>query len=324
LVASLIRQRDLTEARPWIELLNQIERNSSRCATLTAQYFQKSGQSDRALKRIQEFVQANPGVASSVVSLLDELGGEKLAEPIYVKMSREAKTPDDRFALALFYGRHGRINEAINHCDSLRGTAPDEQVVLVALNILAGSDSGNNAVEYQRIEKWINDLEAKGSERFDPRTLRAAMLAIRGDVTTARDLYYQVLESRPKDYTALNNLAWLLALTGNEQERQNAIPIIEKAIQLIGPKPTLLDTRAIVFQSIREYEKAEHDLQLAIGTQLNPVYLYHLACVQLSKGNKTAAKDSLQRAMEMGLSIQTVDPLERSNYRQVISDLQAR
>ena len=322
LVASLIRQGDLGEARPWVEHLNQIERDSSRCATLTAQYFQKLGQTDRALKRIQEFVQANPRQAPSVVSLLDELGGSDLAEPIYLQMSRDSKGTENRFALALFYGRHGRTSEAITQCEALRGSFPDEQIVLVALNILAGCDSDANATEFRRVESWIKELETKGTERFDPRTLKAALLAIRGDVSTARNLYYQVLESRPKDYTALNNLAWLLALTGNEQERTQALTIIERAIQLIGPKPTLLDTRAVVFQSLREFDKAEHDLRLAIGTQPSPVYLYHLACVQLAKGQKPAAIETFQKAKDLGLSLQTVDPLERTIYKQVQSTLQ--
>jgi tetratricopeptide (TPR) repeat protein len=227
---------------------------------------------------------------------------------------------DEKFALAMFYGRHGRIREAVDQCEALRASSPPEQVVLAALNILAGGAA--NAAELKRVEGWINDAEAQGNDKVDPRSLRAALLAIRGDVAAARDLYLQVLQAKPNDYVALNNLAWLLALTGNSQERAQALPFIDRAIQIVGPSPTLLDTRAIVHFALQDLDKAESDLNIAIGSQPSPVYLYHLARVQLAKGMKPAAQETLGKAKEYGLSPQLLDPLERPLYGQILTELQ--
>ena len=322
LIASLLQAGDTTEARPWVERLNQIDRSSSRCAVLTSQFYRKVGDPGRALKRVQEFAQSNPDQASTVVPLLEELGDLSTAESLFQEISRKPKSPEDKFALALFYGRQGRIKEGIDLCDTLRGSVPDEQVVLVALNILTKFNIKTTSPEFQRVEKWISEIETQGNDQFDPRTLRAALLAIAGNLASARELYGQVIAARPKDFTALNNLAWILALTGKTDERSEALAYIDRAIQVIGPIPTLLDTRAIAYLAIKELDKAENDLKLAIGSQQNPVYVYHLACVQLAKNQGAVAKETFLRAKSLGFVPQLLDPLERTMYAQVAPILQ--
>jgi tetratricopeptide (TPR) repeat protein len=318
-ITSLMRY-DIAEAGPWIEHLNRIERDTPRSAILTAEYYRNRGEKDRALKRIRDFVQANPAQASMAVALLDELGDEQAAEAIYQRMARESKTLEEKFGLAMFYGRHGRIREAIDQCATQRATSP-ERAVLVALNILA-RDNKANAAEFDRVEGWIQEAEAQKDGKTDPRALRAALLAVRGDVVGARDLYLQVLKANPNDSSALNNLAWLLALTGNAQERAQALSLIERAILSVGPRPTLLDTRAMVHLALRDPDKAERDLNMAIGSQPSPVYLYHLARVQLAKSNRSAAQEALRKAKVSGLEPQLLDPLERPLYGQILAELQ--
>jgi tetratricopeptide (TPR) repeat protein len=222
----------------------------------------------------------------------------------------------------MFLGRHGRFKQAIDECDALRASTPPDQVVLAALKILSGG-SEPTAPEFQRVESWINEAAARAGGKLDPRILRAPLLAIRGDVAAARALYEDIVKANPKDFTALNNLAWLLALTGNAQESAKALPLIDRAVEIIGPNPALLDTRAIVQLALHDYDKAENELKMALGSQLSPMYLYHLARVQLAKGNKPAAQETFRKAKDLGFSTQLLDPLERSIYERELGDLEA-
>ena len=82
------------------------------------------------------------------------------------------------------------------------------------------------------------------------------------DLDKASALYREVLTKEPKNVIALNNLAYLLALQGNDGLASELIGI---AIETAGPITSLLDTRAKIHFKGGRTEQAVDDLKQAIS-----------------------------------------------------------
>ncbi len=108
----------------------------------------------------------------------------------------------------------------------------------------------------------------------------------------------------------LNNLAWLLTLQGVKGPAP--LDMINRAIHLRGPVPEFLDTRAVVYLTNGESRRAIEDLENAVAVDPTASRYFHLARAYLEAGDMEAAKRSLVRARDRGLSVADVHPLERS------------
>ena len=82
----------------------------------------------------------------------------------------------------------------------------------------------------------------------------AALRIVQGDYAAAEALYRQVLMRDPQDVTTLNNLAFLLGLNSNKAAE--GLRLINRAIDLAGKAPELLDTRAIIYHKLGAMENA--------------------------------------------------------------------
>ena len=79
----------------------------------------------------------------------------------------------------------------------------------------------------------------------------------------AENFYREVLEKNPGHAVALNNLAVLLTLQGKKLDE--ALSLINKAIEITGPLGSMLDTRACVYIAQGNAEKAVSDMKECIA-----------------------------------------------------------
>ena len=63
------------------------------------------------------------------------------------------------------------------------------------------------------------------------------------------------------------------------------------------------------------------DANQACNEDPNPVHLFHLARLQLSKGDRKAATDAFQKAHERGLTSASLHPLERPTLTELEAQL---
>ncbi len=152
---------------------------------------------------------------------------------------------------------------------------------------------------------------------------RASMEEIRDNSPAAESLYRQLLGRTDMDALSLavasNNLAYLLALEGQGNE---ALSLVSTALDELGPIDDVLDTRAVVYLAKNEPQKAKQDLQQVIsGGSQSPEVFFHLAQVESELGNASGAREALQRAIELGLSVDRVKPAERRRLRQLAQKL---
>jgi tetratricopeptide (TPR) repeat protein len=127
--------------------------------------------------------------------------------------------------------------------------------------------------------------------------------------------YRAVLKLEPSSFVAMNNLSVLLA-----QQKKNlpeAMDLIGKAIEMAGPQPTLLDSRATVYLAMNQPQKAIADLQQAVHDEPRADRLFHLALANYRAGDQRAATDAMRQARKLGLKPEQLSSLERADYQEL-------
>src|SRR5262249_25690505 len=125
----------------------------------------------------------------------------------------------------------------------------------------------------------------------------------------------EVLKRNGSEVLALNNLAFLLALRSGKADE--ALRLLDRAVEVKGPHPDLLDTRAVVLLSARRTDEAIRELTAAIKEAPTAVSYFPLAQALDLKGDKAQARVHLGRAEELGLTEADLHPLERPAYRRL-------
>ena len=98
----------------------------------------------------------------------------------------------------------------------------------------------------------------------------------------------------------MNNLAWLLTLQGKKLDE--ALSLINKAIERSGHLASMMDTRACVYIAQGNAEKAIKDMDEAVADAATPVRLFHqVQALNLGK-QKYAASSAMQQALKAGLT----------------------
>jgi tetratricopeptide (TPR) repeat protein len=96
-----------------------------------------------------------------------------------------------------------------------------------------------------------------------------------------------------------------------------ALELINRAIDLAGPSATLLDTRACVYQALGRTDDALADLSAAIARQPSAVWYFHAAIARRAAGDKSATREALAQAESLGLAASQLHPLEQSLLAQL-------
>jgi Flp pilus assembly protein TadD len=149
----------------------------------------------------------------------------------------------------------------------------------------------------------------------------AALRDLRGDLPGAEELCRKALEQEPRNVVVLNNLAWLLSQNGKGTE---GLTVINRAIELAGPRAELLDTRATVYLSLNRGDLAIADLEAANLDGSTPTRYFHLAQAQRLVNNSKEALAQLQKATKSGLKKEHLHPVERAAYDKLVDELKPR
>jgi len=139
-----------------------------------------------------------------------------------------------------------------------------------------------------------------------------------GDSDGAEALYREVLKKQGGNVVALNNLAVLLALQG--QKLDEALTLVNQAIEQSAKSPALLDSRASVYLARGELQKAQADIDAALAIEETPVRLFHKARICQEAGQYNAALTAMRKALrsgKSGLTAQMLHPLEGVHFEKM-------
>jgi tetratricopeptide (TPR) repeat protein len=317
-VLALLRHGQKEEAGNWLQPLRQRAPDALQTVELQIRLLKLQGRTRDAETLIKQYEQQPRRDLPGLAALYEEVGRASSAEDIYRTLLKEHPGPQGLLTLAEFLGRQGRIDEALDLCAQAAPAALN-QAASLAMAVLQAS-AKPAPLQMERVDKLLNDalLKSPGS----PALLMhlAALRNLQGNYAETEAVYRQILERQGRDVTVMNNLAFLLAFRSDQTEE--ARTLINRAIDMAGPLPELLDTRALVYLRLGLRTQALADLDTAIQDAPSASLYFHRALALLAS-DRAAAADSLKKARALQLARANLHPLEQPGYDQLVADLHA-
>lgn len=299
--------------------------------SLKVQALVNTGNLRQAKTDLEEYLKEMPDAPdlifqSTVISFQE--GRYKEAEANLLKL-RERYPSDVRLTLGLsdVYFRSGRTEDAFKTIEAEALKRPDDPMVQNAAGVVAlrtdhlpfaektfkallAKDQKNTDYMVRlaevfrrtdRVDQAVATLEGarKEAPASDVVNLQLAMtLDLRGRQDQSLPLYQEVIKKDPNNVVALNNVAYILAEDGKDLDQ--ALTLAQRAKQQAPNNDDISDTMGLIY-----IKKNLTDNAISIFSDLvkrqprNPLYHYHLGMAQLQKGNRAAARQSLQTALQL-------------------------
>jgi tetratricopeptide (TPR) repeat protein len=292
LARGLLRQNEVNEAEHYVEQLEEfekerkVERGTYGSVELRAHVWEAHDQGQQALELVQAYVK------------------------------RKGARPEDVFVLIACLVRQKKYDEALDTCDRAWGTCPPEAAGRVSLGALHAFHP--TAEQFRRVEERLQ--KARAGDRGTVLLMYLAdLFEIQENYPKAEDCYRQVLARDENNVAALNNLAWLLAQTNGNKD--DALKLIQRAIERQGDVPDFLDTRAVVEMGKSQADAAVRDLEQANADQPTASRTFRLAQAYYLANNRDKALEALRRAKSSGLKPEDLHPTEQMAFRKVNAEL---
>ena len=306
--------------------------------SMYAQLLIRQGKSDRArlneaerlverVERLETERQVSKGAFGTTelrARLLEARGeGDKAVDLLRTYANRWDARPDEVLLLAASLGRQKRFAEAFDLCDKEDLFKKCPAAVGGVCEALLRAMPDADGRQRDRVERRLVQAVKDNPKLVVLKMHLADLSDLRGDYSKAEDLYRGILKDEPGNVVALNNLAWLLAQkTGEGAE---ALQCVEAAVNGIGRRADLLDTRGTVRLSLGQNAAALTDFADAVGDAPTGARLFHLARAQLLAGDRDAAIKTLRRAKaDFGLQPSSVHPTEQQVCQMLMTELKVR
>jgi tetratricopeptide (TPR) repeat protein len=324
LVKALLVRRspgNLAEAQALLHRLEGIAPEAVETLELKVRLLQKQDQVDSARAVIRTYAQKKNASLSLVAVLFELLGPAAApeAEAAYRQLMETSKEDGDLIRFASFLSRQGRVEEALKWCSRLWENASPEIAAQTSLALLRGGKAGPGPTQQVAQRLQIALGKHRSTELM---VVAAQLLDLQGRYEEAVAAYRAILQEDARHSTALNNLAWLLAL--KFQKPQEALATINRALDSAGPISTILDTRGVIYLHLNQPEPALKDFDQAVARTPRADFYFHRAQAFLALNRRPAAVDAFRVAQGLGLHPEMLHPLEQVAYQIVRVDLEQK
>jgi tetratricopeptide (TPR) repeat protein len=222
--------------------------------------------------------------------------------------------------LAEFLARQGRLDQALDLCEGAWESVPAELVAQTCVTALYAS--ARSKQQCQRVAGWIERALTKVPGQTTALTaLLGTVRMLQGEHSEAERLFRQALARDSQNVPAANNLASHLVLRDGSRAADEALKLINRAIEAAGPLHQLLDTRAMVYLAYGQHVLAVRDLEDALVQSPQAEYYLHLTQAHLRAKDKAKARSAWDKAQERKLKPDTLHPLEQPVYRALVAEL---
>jgi tetratricopeptide (TPR) repeat protein len=308
-VQTLIEHKEMDEAKKEIERLEalELERGSEPNAFA-------------AVELRARLLEEEPGKGDKAINLLES------------HIKRPKANPNEILLVLNSMRRQKKFAEAYRRCVQAwedKKCSP-EVVGGASVAVLRGMQANGKPAthdEILRIETYLNKALDENSKSVVLMLHMAELYDHRGRWEQAEEMYRRVLEpqNEPKNIVALNNLAWLLAQRSSDPQKiQEALARIESAVNGIGKRADLIDTRGLVHMKLGQDAAALNDFREAAADIPSPAHLFHLARAHYKSSDRTNASKILRQAREQGLQASLLHPSEQDVYQKMVNDLKIR
>jgi tetratricopeptide (TPR) repeat protein len=308
---SLLRHGEANAVPTLLDKLKKLYPTAAATAEIEARLYHAQGNGKKAAKVLMEYAENNKDALLGVAILLDELQQTEDAEKMLGQFISKSKAPESRLLLAQFLGKHGRLKEAFDECEKAAQNCRPEALAATTLTILYETE--NTKAHYgaccELVAKWLTTAMQK--ERT-PVLLNylGALYNLQGNFSESEATYRSVLQLKPNDVTALNNLAWLLAF--QPQKNAEALAKIKQAIDVAGPQAGLLDTLGVIHVAGGRAQDALAILKAVVAEDPSASHYFHLAQAYYLAKNSTTALTALNEADRLDPTQKSLHPLDRA------------
>jgi Tfp pilus assembly protein PilF len=279
----------------------------------------------RKLEKLEKDRGVEPNTFASVelrARLLEaDLKGRESEELLREHAARKGARPEEILLVLGSLGRQKRFDRALTICEEVwkgeHGKVAPELIGGVSVALLRVMKEIKDS-QVARVEEHLKKAIAEKPESTVLKMHLADLYDRRGRYAEAEAQYREVLKIEKNNVVALNNLAWMIAVRDGDAEE--ALRHINKAVNGIGRRPDLLDTRGLVNLRRKETEKAIADLKEAAAEAPTPTRLFHLAQAHHLAKQPTAARQALRQAKERGLEVATLHPVEQQACKELLEE----
>jgi tetratricopeptide (TPR) repeat protein len=327
----LTEDGNIAAAEAFAERLRKNFPGEFRAVAVVARFECKAGRPDRALAVAEGYARAADLSAGDylarsgrVAELLDELSrlpkvrgtpaGRRMVDAAVERYAALVPSrAESVVAIAGLLGSDGRVADAFTRIDVYERY--ETKRIRALAGLAAVRSGGATERQFATVTGWLETCLKEEPNSATLRLNEAELLAIRHDIEGAAAVYEAVLKQDPRNVVALNNLAWLLATDANSAEK--ALGLIDRATREAGLSGEMLDTRARVRITLRQYDQAERDLNEALSREVTPLRHFHLAVLRLaqSPARTDDAAKSFQEAKARGLDVANIHPTDLPTYK---------
>lgn len=246
----------------------------------------------RALRRAAELSPGNPAVprAQARLAMMDG----KPDEAVKVARDLQKRFPQDPVGLTLEGDVEANRKNWDAAANAYRGVLKLGQSSEATAKLHTVLVSANKAAEADRLAAdW---LKANPKDTSFNYFLGDVALA-QGDLPRAEVRYRAVLQVEPENALALNNVAWLMA----KQGKPGALPLAQKANQLLPDRAPLIDTLSYALEAENKVPEAIEAQKRAIALAPKDSNMaLRLAKLYIKAGDKTRARAELDSLSRLG------------------------
>ncbi len=325
-IEMLLRHDQVPQAASYLDKLAAAQKGES---LLRARVYMKQGRPDDAIKLVSQMLPPRPVPKGQVSRLqiaaieMDRLGLSSKAEELYREYMLYVPG-NGALQLASFLGRNGRIDEALDLCETALATEPPRSVLQAVAEVLHGQPRRIEPRHLQRVSKWYDRLLADNPGSTSLMLQHADFLILAGEDDQAERLFRDLLNHSDLNSNeraiAQNDLAFVLA--DQHKNLEEALRLVNEAGEMMGFKSDLLDTRGTVYLAMGRYPDAVNDFNEAV-TVTNPTALkfLHLAYARDLAKDKDGARMALKSAKDARLDSAALNKSEQKMHDQLIKDV---
>lgn len=278
LVEQLIAHGELVSARTWAARLRARAPDAPMTLRSDAKLAVAAEDREAAAEAARKLIPNGPVTPENAVrlglvaELVEELQFPKAADRLLVDYA--AATPAGIVARAKFLGRQLQTEEALGLVERAWGEVPDLQLLDAAIDIVRSNGTAPSRASDDRLIALVERARRTDPDSTMLELLDAVARELLGQPSEAEKIYRGILAKPSLPATmasrTANNLASLLIERGEFDEARS---LIDRALEELGPHPTLLDTRGMLWLGLGDTTKAIEDLK---ESSLAPTASKHL------------------------------------------------
>ena len=322
--------RSLDEASKQIAKLGEVAPNSSATFELSVRLASKLGNQKQVraqllsrMPKLPDTKEVDLAQAQSFkmfADLLIELGDLDTAEKIYADLAN--RNPVMALEYAKFLGQHRDADKCFAKLEELYKPANITDILNVAMAVVRDKRDKIGDKYDAQIQHWLDAGLRENPDSIPLLVVQADLYDLQKKYQDSASVYRKMLARDDlvglRRAIVLNNLAFLLALdTTAKAGGDDPMKLVQEAAQIMGPNSDILDTRAVVLISQKQYKQAIQDLELSVTDNPTASKYFHKAVAHLGANENRAALEAWQKAEALGLSREALNRMEFEQYDQM-------